>query len=189
MIFSEAENVAHYEDTTPTTSTTLAHTNIYSVPFRIKILVSVFVLTRQQNVDDFQLRCYFAHVANNEAFQSTVRYLQQTFTTTSPIIQQSHDDTLGDGILFAFFFAAFLDEPADNVHEAASAFMTQAQTLCEDILREATAHSVPNINIIFARNDELKAAFYDLFIASSHAFAQTKHVPTPLPEADHSLDA
>ena len=133
---------------------------------------SLFVLTREQDADTFQLRCYFAHGSKTEAFESTVRYLQHTFKIQSPIIEQSTDDTLGDGILFAFFFAAFLDEPLENAHTAASTCITQAQDLCENILREATTHNEPNINIIFARNQELRTAFYDLFPQSSQAFAQ-----------------
>ena len=90
-----------------------------------------------------------------------------------PIIERSNDDTLGDGLLFAFVYAAFLEnKPLGDAHEAASACMSRAQTLCTDVLREASAHSEPNINVIFARNPELRATFYDLFAESCLTFAE-----------------
>ena len=92
--------------------------------------------------------------------------------TEDPIIEHSQDDTLGDGILLAFIYAAFLDGLLRDTHEAASTCMTRAQTLFEDMLREATAHSEPNINIIFARNPKLQTTFYNLFIDSCFTFAE-----------------
>ena len=50
--------------------------------------------------------------------------------------------------------------------------MTRGQALCEDILREATAHTEPNINVIFARNRSLHTTFYDLFADSCDTFAE-----------------
>ena len=63
---------------------------------------SLFLLTCERNDSVFQLRCYFAYAQQNEAFESTVRYLQHTFPMNEqPIIERSNDDTLGDGIMFA----------------------------------------------------------------------------------------
>ena len=56
-------------------------------------------------------------------------FLRQTFPMNSePIIERADDNTLGDGIIIIFVYAAFLGTPLTDTKDAASKCLFQAET-------------------------------------------------------------
>ena len=124
---------------------------------------ALFVLIKSEDATSFELEVFAAKGSKDEAYTSTVSYLCKTFGILSPpLVQRCDDDVLGDGVLFWFFYSAFLNQPLENTFEAAKAFLTQAQRLVSTILRDAAAYTEPSINVLFSRSPELSKSFATL---------------------------
>ena len=137
---------------------------------------SLFVLRRHADSSSFALDCFFAHGAKDEAFQSTVRYVQSICPMhEEPTIHKASDNTIGDGIILAFIYAAFLQTPLQDVFDDTTTALAHAQDIFKDILRDAALHNEPSMNIIFARDQDLRRKFYAMFSDAANALPGATH--------------